>query len=231
MFVQGKNDEILSWARTAKPRTKLAPAEAPEGQEIATVAGVRPRVCVFSQYNELIYDDYCVQGCFWGIELAFQRVPGVTHTAVGYTQGKKESPTYEEVCSGSTGHTEAVQMYYNPKEVSYRDLLGIMLERTDPTTKNRQGNDMGTQYRSGIYYHNDEQERIAKEVKIEVQAQLDAGKYPRRTAGRQWQVEILPAKEFWEAEAYHQQYLAKGGRFGQPQCADKNCKDEIRCYG
>lgn len=171
------------------------------------------------------------QGCFWGIELAFQRVPGVTKTAVGYTQGNKPNPTYEEVCSGSTGHTEGIQMYYNPGEVSYRQLVDVWLERTDPTTLNRQGNDRGTQYRSGIYYHDDQQKKIAEEVMEEVSAQLKNGKYPRKTAGKDWQVEIKPATEFWLAESYHQQYLSKGGRFGISQSAEKGCKDEIRCYG
>lgn len=158
-------------------------------------------------------------------------MPGVTYTAVGYTQGQKPSPSYEEVCSGSTGHTEAVQMYYNPGEVSYRELLDVMLERTDPTTLNRQGNDRGTQYRSGIYYHNEEQKKVAFQVMEEVTSQLQNGTYPRPTAGNEWKTEVKPATEFWNAENYHQQYLSKGGRFGQGQSAAKGCKDPIRCYG
>lgn len=153
------------------------------------------------------------------------------YTAVGYTQGEKAEPTYEEVCSGRTGHTEAVQIYYNPSEVSYRALIDVMLERTDPTTKNRQGNDRGTQYRSGIYYHNKEQEAVAKEVMNEVMAQLSEGSYPRSTAGSRWEIEIKQASDFWNAESYHQQYLSKGGRFGTAQSAAKGCKDKIRCYG
>jgi peptide-methionine (S)-S-oxide reductase len=174
---------------------------------------------------------WIVQGCFWGIELAFQRVPGVTKTSVGYTQGTKASPSYEEVCSGSTGHTEAVQMYYLPEQVTYRELVDVLLERTDPTTLNRQGNDRGTQYRSGIYYHNDEQKKIAEEIRAEVQKQLESGTYPRKTAGKEFMMEIKPAAEYWMAEQYHQQYLSKGGRFGSPQSAEKGCKDKIRCYG
>jgi peptide-methionine (S)-S-oxide reductase len=208
-FQQGKNDEVLRFARTAKPVTKLAPATAPEGLELATFAG----------------------GCFWGIELAYQRVPGVTQTWVGYTQGQVEGPSYEAVCRGSTGHTEAVHMHYNPKEVPYQKLLDVFFEKTDPTTLNRQGNDAGTQYRSGVYYHNDEQKAAAEAAFAEVQAQLDAGKYPRRVSGKKVVSELKPAVEFWMAEDYHQQYLAKGGRGGRAQSAEKGCTDPIRCYG
>lgn len=206
---EGKNDDVLQFARAAKPGTQLAPSTAPEGQELATFAG----------------------GCFWGIELAYQRVPGVSQTWVGYTQGQKPSPTYEEVCSGRTGHTEAIHLHYDPNEVSYRRLLDVFFERTDPTTLNRQGNDAGTQYRSGIYYHGDGQKADAEAAIAEIQAQLDSGKFPRRVAGKKVVVELLPATEFWIAENYHQQYLAKGGRGGRGQSAAKGCSDPIRCYG
>lgn len=196
-------------ARNAKPGTKLAPATAPEGQDIATFAG----------------------GCFWGIELAYQRVPGVTHTSVGYTQGETPNPTYQEVCSGRTGHTEAIQVYYDPKEVSYGKLLDVFFERTDPTTLNRQGNDAGTQYRSGIYYHSPEQKAEAERVMAEVQAKLDAGAWPKRVAGKKVMVELKPAGDYYLAEDYHQQYLSKGGRMGSAQSAAKGCTDPIRCYG
>ena len=96
-------------------------------------------------------------GCFWGVQLAFQRVPGVSLTMVGYTAGEKLHPSYREVCSGSTGHTEAVQMLFNPAVVSYKELLMVLFDRMDPTTLNRQGNDRGTQYRSGVYYHSEDQ--------------------------------------------------------------------------
>merc|ERR1712130_708718 len=95
-------------------------------------------------------------GCFWGVQLTFQRVPGVASTMVGYTAGEKLHPTYREVCSGSTGHTEGVQMLYNPAVVSYKELLMVLFDRMDPTTLNRQGNDRGTQYRSGVYYHSED---------------------------------------------------------------------------
>jgi peptide-methionine (S)-S-oxide reductase len=170
-------------------------------------------------------------GCFWGIELAYQRIPGVEKTWVGYTHGAKPSPSYEEVCSGRTGHTEAVHVHYNPAECKYDTLLDVFFERTDPTTLNRQGNDAGTQYRSGVYWHNDAQKAAAEKAFARVQSQLDAGAFPRRVVGKKVVSELKPAVEFWAAEEYHQQYLSKGGRFGTGQCADKGCNDTIRCYG
>jgi len=188
--------------------TELAPKEAPSGMQLATFAG----------------------GCFWGLELAFQRVPGVVKTSVGYTQGKVEKPTYEQVCSGGTGHTEAVQVTYDPSAVGYGDLLDTFFERTDPTTLNRQGGDRGTQYRSGIYYHTPEQQTTAQKALEDVQSKIDAGSF-RGTAEKKVVVELLPAGDYYLAEDYHQQYLEKGGRFNQPQSAQKGCKDNIRCYG
>ena len=136
------------------------------------------------------------------------------------------------MCSGRTGHTEAIHLHYDPTEVTYTQLLDVFFERTDPTTKNRQGNDAGTQYRSGIYYHTDQQKADAEAAIAKIQGQLDAGTYPRRVAGgKKVVVELEPATEFWLAEEYHQQYLSKGGRFGTGQCADKGCNDPIRCYG
>lgn len=155
-------------------------------------------------------------GCFWGVELTYQRVPGVMHTMVGYTAGSKEHPTYKEVCSGSSGHTEAVQMIFDPNVVSYKDLLVVLFDRMDPTSLNRQGNDRGTQYRSGIYYHSDAQKKVAVDFVDEVQP-----KYADKIV-----VEIKPASKFWPAETYHQQYLEKGS-----QKADKGCLDPIKCYG
>lgn len=150
-------------------------------------------------------------GCFWGLELAFQRQPGVIETAVGYTGGKVERPTYQQVCSGRTGHAEAVQLAYDPEQVSYDQLCSLFFSRHNPTTLNRQGNDVGTQYRSAIYYHDDEQRQIAERHK-----QAKSGAV----------TEIEPAGVFYPAEVYHQQYLEKGG-----QCASKGCDDHIRCYG
>eukprot|EP00898_Chlorokybus_atmophyticus_P007988 jgi/Chlat1/8190/Chrsp76S07627 len=191
---------LFGATKPAGERTStLAPKTAPEGLELATVAG----------------------GCFWGLELALQRVPGVVKTSVGYTQGRVPNPMYEEVCSGSTGHTEAVQVTYNPQEASYEQILSMFFSKTDPTTLNRQGNDMGTQYRSGIYFHTPEQEEVARAKLAEVEKKL----------GKKVVAELKPAGDYYFAEDYHQQYLEKGGRFNRPQSAAKGCNDPIRCYG
>lgn len=155
-------------------------------------------------------------GCFWGVELAFQRQPGVVDSCVGYCAGHKADPTYEEVCSGRTGHTEAVQVTYNDKEVSYGELVDLLFSRIDPTALNRQGNDVGSQYRSGIYTHSSEQQSIAEQKKAAIPGCV---------------TEVKPIDKFWPAEEYHQQYLSKGGRMGSAQSAAKGCKDRIRCYG
>ncbi|KAK1304079.1 hypothetical protein QJS10_CPB11g00263 [Acorus calamus] len=160
-------------------------------------------------------------GCFWGLELAFQRVPGVTDTEVGYTQGVVDSPTYEDVCTGTTRHAEVVRLQYDPTQCRYDDLLNVFWDRHDPTALNRQGNDVGTQYRSGIYFYTPEQEKAARELLERQQKLLD----------RKIVTEILPAKKFYRAEEYHQQYLSKGGRSGFRQSAEKGCNDPIRCYG
>ena len=142
-------------------------------------------------------------GCFWGAERLFWQMPGVYSTAVGYTGGPTKNPTYDEVCSGRTGHTEAVLVVFDPKLVSYGDLLRRFWESHDPTQGMRQGNDVGTQYRSGIYTYSDEQHRLAEMSKVEYEAALKSRGLPAITT------EILPAPEFYYAESYHQQYLAK----------------------
>ncbi|QCD78322.1 peptide-methionine [Vigna unguiculata] len=160
-------------------------------------------------------------GCFWGVELAFQRAAGVTKTEVGYSQGLLHNPSYEDVCTGTTHHSEVVRVQYDPNECSYESLLGLFWARHDPTALNRQGNDVGTQYRSGIYFYTPEQEKAATESLEQQQKKLN----------RKIVTEILPAKKFYRAEEYHQQYLEKGGRFGSKQSASKGCNDPIRCYG
>ena len=155
-------------------------------------------------------------GCFWGTELHFQRIPGVIATCVGYTQGSVDKPTYEQVCSGFTGHTEGIQLIYDPKVCSYERLLTKLFQTIDPTLLNRVGNDRGTQYRHGVYFHTDEQREEATRF---VEAAQNRYKDPVVT-------EVLPAKIFWPAENYHQRYLEKGG-----QSAEKNCEDRVRCYG
>jgi len=160
-------------------------------------------------------------GCFWGLELAYQRVPGVVYTAVGYSQGKEKQPNYNQVCSGATGHTEAVVVYYDPDKCSYEDLLDAFFGRVNPTTKNGQGMDYGRQYRTGVYPHTDDQMQIA----------LKRFEQEQKNYSRPIATELKPAMAFWPAEDYHQQYLEKGGRFGRGQDASKGSTEEIRCYG
>jgi len=142
-------------------------------------------------------------GCFWGVEAEFRRVPGVVSTAVGYMGGHLDRPTYKDVCTDRTGHAEVVQVEFDPAKVSYRTLLNVFWENHDPTTLNRQGPDVGTQYRSAIFFHTPEQEQAAIESKAE-QQKLRAGRKPIVTL-------IEPAQEFWRGEEYHQQYLEKRG--------------------
>jgi peptide-methionine (S)-S-oxide reductase len=146
---------------------------------------------------------YFALGCFWGAERLFWELDGVYSTAVGYQNGTTPNPTYEEVCSGRTGHAEAVMVAYDPAKVSYEDLLKVFFEEHDPTQGMRQGNDVGTQYRSGIYFVNDAQKETAERVRDAYDADLRAaGKDPVTT-------DIEPAGPFYYAEDYHQQYLHK----------------------
>jgi peptide-methionine (S)-S-oxide reductase len=142
-------------------------------------------------------------GCFWGAERKFWETEGVVSTAVGYEGGYTPNPTYEEVCSGRTGHSEAVRVVYDPGRFSYRDLLKVFWEAHDPTQGMRQGNDVGTQYRSMIFVRNDEERRAAEESRDAYQKALDGARYGAITT------EIVPAGTFYFAEDYHQQYLAK----------------------
>jgi peptide-methionine (S)-S-oxide reductase len=142
-------------------------------------------------------------GCFWGAEKKFWQVPGVYTTAVGYAAGLTPNPTYREVCTGLTGHNEAVLVVFDPNKVSYEMLLKTFWENHDPTQGMRQGNDVGTQYRSGIYYVDDAQRQAAERSREAYQEQLSKRGYGTITT------EILPAPEFYYAEDYHQQYLAK----------------------
>jgi peptide-methionine (S)-S-oxide reductase len=146
---------------------------------------------------------YFAMGCFWGVERIFWQLPGVYVTAAGYQQGITPNPTYEEVCSGMTSHAEAVLVVYDPKVVSYADLLKVFWENHDPTQGMRQGNDIGTQYRSGIYVVNDAQAAEAEASKEAYQAALGREGFGKVST------EIAPAGPFYFAEDYHQQYLAK----------------------
>jgi len=143
-------------------------------------------------------------GCFWGVEAAFRQVKGVKSTSVGYMGGWMENATYRDVCSGETGHAEAVQVEYDPAEVSYEELLKVFWDIHDPTTLNRQGPDVGTQYRSVVFFHNAEQEAAAKASKEKLQ---DSGRFNRKVV-----TEIKPASEFYRGEEYHQQYFEKCAR-------------------
>ncbi len=142
-------------------------------------------------------------GCFWGVEATFRQVPGVTSTAVGYLGGNLKDPTYEDVCTNRTGHAEVVEVEYDPSQVSFDQLLDVFWKNHDPTTVNRQGPDVGTQYRSAIFFHSPEQEEEAKASKEKLQA---SGKFRRPVV-----TEITPASTFYKAEDYHQQYLEKRG--------------------
>src|ERR1700674_4763470 len=138
-------------------------------------------------------------GCFWGVEAAFRAVPGVVGNTGGDSGGTFPHPTYQDVCTGRTGHAEAVEVEYDPEQVSYEDLLRVFWENHDPTTLNRQGPDVGTQYRSVIYYHSPEQKTAAEASKG---ALASSGRFRRPIV-----TEIGPANDFWRAEEYHQQYL------------------------
>jgi peptide-methionine (S)-S-oxide reductase len=142
-------------------------------------------------------------GCFWGVEDAFRQVKGVTSTTVAYTGGQSKNPTYKEVCTDRTGHAEAVEVEYDPSQVSYRELLAVFFQSHDPTQMNRQGPDYGSQYRSAIFYHDAGQEAAARDSKAALEK---AGVFKRPIVSQ-----IAPATEFYRAEDYHQQYFEKQG--------------------
>jgi peptide-methionine (S)-S-oxide reductase len=142
-------------------------------------------------------------GCFWGVEDAFRQVKGVTSATVGYTGGTMKNPSYKDVCTGKTGHAEAVEIEFDPTKVSYRELLAVLFQSHDPTQLNRQGPDYGTQYRSAIFFHDAEQEAQAREA---VAALDKAGVFKRPIV-----TQIVPASEFFRAEEYHQKYFEKQG--------------------
>lgn len=145
-------------------------------------------------------------GCFWGVEAKFRKLDGIVSTQVGYIGGHKEHPTYEEVCSDSTSHAEAVEITFDPEKISYSELLKVFWDIHNPTTYNRQGFDMGSQYRSAVFFHNEEQQKLAHGSKKEL---TESGKFDKPIV-----TEILPAPKFWRADEYHQQYYEKTGRSG-----------------
>ncbi len=142
-------------------------------------------------------------GCFWGVEAAFRKVEGVLSTTVGYSGGSFKGPTYQDVCTGTTGHAEVVEVEYAPAKLSYEELLNVFWDIHNPTTMNSQGPDIGSQYRSAIFFHNAEQEAAAKASKERLQS---SGQYKNPIV-----TEITPASEFYKAEEYHQQYFEKSG--------------------
>jgi peptide-methionine (S)-S-oxide reductase len=190
-----RNKSTLPTAETALPG-RSAPLKVPEthfvnGHRIVPPFPAGLREAVFAM------------GCFWGAERLFWKLPGVYSTAVGYAGGVTPNPTYQEVCSGQTGHAEVVRVIYDPQKTDYEDLLTVFWESHDPTQGMRQGNDVGTQYRSAIYVFDDEQREAAEQSKRAYQARLTA-------AGRGTiTTEIREAPAFYYAEDYHQQYLAK----------------------
>lgn len=160
--------------------------DVPDGKELATLAG----------------------GCFWCTEAIFEQLMGVERVISGYSGGHRPAPTYQEVCTGQTGHAEAVQILFDPGVITYRDLLEVFLTTHDPTTLNRQGNDVGTQYRSAIFYHSEEQRQVAQEVIQEFER--------RRIWDRPIVTEVTPYTSFYPAEEYHQRYFARNP--GQGYC-------------
>jgi len=148
-------------------------------------------------------------GCFWCVEAVFQELEGVQKVISGYEGGQVVNPTYKQVCTGTTGHAEVIQVKYDPSKISYEELLAAFWQSHDPTTLNRQGNDMGTQYRSAVFYHNEEQRKLAEKYKAELD-KSGAWSNPIVT-------EIVPAATFYEAEDYHQNYYNLNG--DQPYCA------------
>jgi peptide-methionine (S)-S-oxide reductase len=142
-------------------------------------------------------------GCFWGVEATFRQLPGVIATRAGYIGGNTEKPTYKDVCADDTGHAEAVEIEYDPTQISYDQLLNVFWDNHDPTTLNRQGPDSGSQYRSAIFFHSPEQETLAKASRDSLD---NSGRFRNKIV-----TEIVPAPTFYEAEEYHQQYLEKRG--------------------
>lgn len=205
MFGRLKKNTLIAPAQALPGRTEVMPVP-----DAHFVSG-RPLQPPFPDHCETVL---LALGCFWGAERVFWQLDGVFTTAVGYTAGYTPNPTYEEVCSGQTGHTEAVLVVYDPGAISLEQLLAVFWESHDPTQGMRQGNDVGTQYRSGIYVYGDPQNSVASESRGQFQQALDSAGRGRITT------EIKAATPFYYAESYHQQYLAKnpGGYCGLGGC-------------
>ncbi len=178
---------VLAIVANVKSAQRTAPATAPATRE----AHLKTEKATFAA------------GCFWGVESTFRKVPGVTNARVGYTGGHTKNPTYRDVCTDQTGHAEAIEVEYDPAKVTYQKLLEVFFENHDPTTMNRQGPDVGTQYRSAVFYHNEEQDRLAR---AEKEKRDKSGDYVGKLV-----TEIVPAGTFYPAEDYHQRYFEKKG--------------------
>ncbi len=189
-----------------KPSTMVSAAEALPGRDETMPVPARHEVLdapIAPPFPDGLEQAVVGMGCFWGAERIFWQAPGVYTTAVGYTGGFTKNPTYEEVCSGGTGHTEAVLVVFDPQQTSYEEILRLFWENHDPTQGMRQGNDQGTQYRSAIYTANDAQRAAAESSRTMFQGELARAGYGEIST------EIAEAGPFYYAEAYHQQYLAK----------------------
>ena len=189
-----------------KPSTMVSAAEALPGRDEIMPVPARHEVLdtpIAPPFPDGLEQAVVGMGCFWGAERIFWRAPGVYTTAVGYAGGFTKNPTYEEVCSGRTGHTEAVLVVFDPQQTSYEEILRLFWENHDPTQGMRQGNDQGTQYRSAIYTENDAQRAAAESSRTMFQSELTRAGYGEITT------EIAEAGPFYYAESYHQQYLAK----------------------
>jgi peptide-methionine (S)-S-oxide reductase len=178
---------VLAALLAAAPQTQPSPATQPTTQE----SSMPTQTATFAA------------GCFWGVQSTFEKVPGVISTRVGYIGGTMPEPTYEDVCTDRTGYAEAIEIVYDPSKVSYQQLLNVFFENHDPTTMNRQGPDAGTQYRSAIFYHSPEQQKLAQ---AEIQRRDDSGEYVGPIV-----TQVVPATSFWPAEDYHQFYYDKHG--------------------
>src|SRR5919198_1110277 len=196
-----------------KPTTMVRPEDALPGRDDTMPVPAQHEVLgtpIAPPFPDGLEQAIVGMGCFWGAERVFWRAPGVYTTAVGYAGGYTPNPTYEEVCSGRTGHTEAVLVVFDPKQTSYEELLKLFWENHDPTQGMRQGNDVGTQYRSAIYTFSDAQVQAAERTRATFQERL------RESGHGDITTEIAPAEPFYYAETYHQQYLSKnpGGYCG-----------------
>ncbi len=178
---------VLAACLLAAPETQPSPSTQPTTQE----SQMKTETATFAA------------GCFWGVQSTFEKIPGVISTRVGYTGGKTSDPTYEDVCTDTTGHAEAIEIVFDPSKVSYQTLLNTFFENHDPTTMNRQGPDVGIQYRSAIFYHSPEQEKLAEAKK---ERRDESGDYTAPLV-----TQIVPAGTFWPAEEYHQFYYDKHG--------------------